>query len=222
MSTWGRTARWAGAAAAVLAIGGCGVVTPAVGSGPTESADRPIAGVTAVELDTSGTVEVTTGAAQALTIEAPSDVLPVLTSDVVGGTLRLSVKDRAVLRNADRIRYRLTVPTLERIAVDGSGDVRYADLEGPRLTAEIDGSGEISVAGTVDEQEVTLSGSGSYTAVDLATRRADVRLDGSGDVAVRVSDALAIDIKGSGEVSYRGSPSLQKNIAGSGDVTQVP
>lgn len=30
----------------------------------------------------------------------------------------------AVQRNVDRIRYRLTVPTLERIAIDGSGDVR--------------------------------------------------------------------------------------------------
>ncbi len=205
----------------MLAVAGCGRPTSAAGTGPAASEDRPVSGVTGVELDTSGAVEVVTGATQALTIEAPADVLPVLTSEVTGGTLRLSVKDRTVLRNSDRIRYRLTVPTLDRILVDGSGDLRYADLKGPALAVEINGSGDVNLGGTVEKQVVNLSGSGTYTASDLATRSADVVVDGSGSAAVRVSDALTINLSGSGDVTYRGTPTVQKDVSGSGDVTQV-
>src|SRR5262245_53761344 len=90
------------AALALVAVAGCGGLPPTVAAGTAAatSENRTIAAVTGLELTTSGQVDITTGATPALSIEAPADVLPLLTSDVVGGTLRLSVKDRAVLRNA--------------------------------------------------------------------------------------------------------------------------
>jgi hypothetical protein len=223
MSTRGIRA-WAigGVALAVVAVAGCGPQpTVAAGTAALTSENRPIANITGVALDTSGRVEVTTGPTPSLSIEAPADVLPVLTSEVTGGVLRLSVKDHTVIRNSDKIHYKLTVPTLDRISVDGSGDVRYADLKGPALTVEINGSGDVTLAGTVEKQTVRLSGSGNYTGSDLATRSADVTVDGSGAVDVRVSDTLKIDLNGSGDVSYRGTPTVEKHVAGSGDITQA-
>jgi len=212
----------AAVAVAAVAIAGCGAQpTVAAGTAALTSENRPIANITGLELDTSGRVEITTGATQSLSVEAPADVLPVLTSEVTGGVLRLSVKDHAAIRNSGSIRYKLTVPTLDRISVEGSGDVRYTDLKAPTLTVDIDGSGDVTLAGTVEKQTVRLSGSGNYSAADLATRSADVSVDGSGGVDVRVADTLKIDIKGSGDVSYRGTPTVDKHVAGSGDITQA-
>jgi hypothetical protein len=224
MSTWGiRTAVIGAATLAVVAVAGCGA-TPTVvaGTGAVTSENRAIADVTGLELATSGRVEITTGATRALSIEAPADVLPVLTSDVTGGVLRLSVKDRTVLRNADKIHYKLTVPELDRIAVTGAGTVNHPDLTGSSITVEIDGSGDVVLRGTVDKQVVSISGSGSYTAPDLATRTGEITVDGSGDADVRVADSLKVDVSGSGEVTYHGSPTVRKDVSGSGDVTQAP
>lgn len=210
-----------GAVALAVVVAGCGQPpTVAAGTAALTSEDRPIASITGLELATSGQVEITNGATQALSIEAPADVLPVLTSEVTGGVLRLSVKERTVLRNTDRIHYKLTVPTLERIVVTGAGDVNHPDLKGSAITVEIDGSGDVVLKGTVDEQTVKISGSGTYTAPDLATKTGEITIDGSGDADVRVADTLKVDVSGSGDVTYHGSPTLDKDIAGSGKVTQ--
>lgn len=208
---------------ALMTVTACGVPpTVAAGTAALTSENRPIADVTGLELASSGRVEITTGATQALSIEAPADVLPVLTSEVTGGVLRLSVKDRTVLRNTDKIHYRLTVPALDRIAVTGAGTVNHPDLKASSITVEIDGSGDVVLRGTVDKQVVGISGSGTYTAPDLATRTAEITVDGSGDADVRVADTLKVDVSGSGNVTYHGSPTLQKDVSGSGDVTQAP
>jgi len=210
------------AALAMVTITGCGATpTVAAGTAALTSETRTIANITGLELATSGQVEITNGATQSLSIEAPADVLPVLTSEVTGGVLRLSVKDRTVLRNTDKIHYKLTVPTLDRIVVTGAGDVTHPDLKAPAITVEIDGSGDVVLRGTVEKQVVDISGSGTYTAPDLATRTGEITVDGSGDADVRVADSLKVDVSGSGDVTYHGSPTLQKDISGSGKVTQA-
>jgi hypothetical protein len=229
MSMWGIGTRriaegiGAGIGAATLAlvtVAGCGTPpTEAAGTAALTSENRTIANITGLELATSGQVEITNGDTQALSIEAPADVLPVLTSEVNGGVLRLSVKDHTVLRNAGKIHYKLTVPTLDRIVVTGSGTVNHPDLKAPAITVKIDGSGDVVLRGTVDTQAVDISGSGNYTARDLATRTGEVTVDGSGDADVRVADSLKVRVSGSGNVTYHGSPSVQKDISGSGDVT---
>ncbi|MGI5132689.1 head GIN domain-containing protein [Pseudonocardia sp. CA-107938] len=224
MSTWGsRTAVVGAAALAVLVVAGCGL-QPAVvaGTGAMTTENRTIANVTGVDLNASGQVEITNGPTLALTIEAPSDVLPVLTSEVTDGVLRLSVQNRTVVRNGDKIHYRLTVPALDRISVSGAGRVRHPDLKVPSIRVDIDGSGDVVLRGAVDRQVVSISGSGSYSAPELATRTAEVEVDGSGDADVRVTEALKVDVSGSGTVTYHGTPTLKKDVSGSGDVTQAP
>lgn len=203
----------------LLVLAGCGnVVGPTVGSGAASSEQRPVSGITALELSAPGTVEITTGDVQALTVEAPADVLPRLTSEVSGGVLTLNTKEGTHLQGGVEIRYRLTVPTLDRIAVAGSGSVRYPQLRTGALAVTIDGSGDLTLGGSADRQEVTISGSGTYTAGDLASRTTTLTINGSGDADVAAAERLQATINGSGTVTYRGTPTVEQNIAGSGEV----
>ncbi|SHK27245.1 Putative auto-transporter adhesin, head GIN domain [Pseudonocardia thermophila] len=192
----------------------------ASGAGEVTSEQRTISDVTGIDLATSGTVDVSTGP-PSLTVEAPADLLPLLTSEVSGGTLVLSVEDRAVLRGASRIHYTVTVPSLERIVISGAGTVRHPDIRGSSLTVDIEGSGDVVVGGSVDEQVVSVHGSGSYEAAGLATKITEIRISGSGEADVTVSDSLTVDVSGSGDVTYRGSPKVQQHISGTGEVTQA-
>ncbi|MGI8814107.1 MAG: head GIN domain-containing protein [Pseudonocardia sp.] len=190
-----------------------------MGSGPQKTETRAVSGVSALQLNTSGDVQVSAGPTTSLTIEAPADVLPLLTSDVVGGTLELSIKDGTSVRTRNPIVYRLTVPKLDQIEVNGSGDVTFPDLATGTVRVAIDGSGTVTLGGTADRQEVEVSGSGNYIGDRLATKTAQTTISGSGDVTLQVSDRLEATVSGSGTVHYRGNPSVTKNISGSGEVT---
>ena len=119
-----------------------------------------------------------------------------------------------------RIIYRLTVATLDSIAVSGAGDATASDLRADRLTVEINGAGEMTLAGTVDSQAVTISGTGDYDGEDLQSATAKVTIDAAGNAVLQVSDRLDATVSGVGSVEYIGDPQVIKDISGVGSVEQ--
>lgn len=106
-----------------------------------------------------------------------------------------------------------------RVSVDGSGDVIMTALQLNRLDAEVDGSGDLKLAGMVQSMDCLVDGSGKVHASDLVAHRASVEIDGSGDVELAVEQELNATIDGSGKLLYRGDPTgLNTRISGSGDV----
>ena len=84
----------------------------------------------------------------------------------------------------------------------------------------LSGSGDMQLAGKVNQQEINITGSGDISAFDLATAQTRISITGSGDAEVQVSDQLEASIVGSGDVHYHGAPAVRSNIIGSGDVYQ--
>lgn len=220
--------------ALLVATAGCGQARDA---GPATTAQRPISGVNAVQLETSGDLTITVGDMEQLTIEAGATVIDGLTSDVLDGTLVLGAHSGAGIGGS--IRYTLTVPELDRIDLSGSGTVTgaavlagagtlavsgsgSATLSGLRLTdltADLSGSGGLTVTGSATSAAVTISGSGDFDGSGLATERATVEVSGSGRARVAVSGTLAATVSGSGDVIYTGNPdSVQRDVTGSGQI----
>jgi hypothetical protein len=186
-------------------------------AGPMTSETREISDVTAVVLTTSGDVEITEGE-PSLTIHAPEGVLDRLTSDVNGGVLELGRRG-GPMPFVGEIRYELTVPSLDTIEIDGSGDVT-SSVVGDTLTIAISGSGDVTVSGTADSLAIEIDGSGEVDADDLEVTDATVEISGSGDAELHVTGSLRVDISGSGSVSHRGGAEVDADISGSGDVTE--
>ncbi len=107
------------------------------------------------------------------------------------------------------------------IEVNGSGDVKLANLKAKALAVRIRGSGDVTAIGQVSAQEIAITGSGDYSGTELQTQTSAVSVKGSGDAKVWATDTLAVSIAGSGDVAYRGQPKLQQSIAGSGEVHQI-
>jgi hypothetical protein len=211
------------------------------GSGQVRTESRTVRDFKSVDLTGVGTLVITQGSTEALTIEAEDNLLPVLTSEVRNGRLTLGARDHTIIRPTKPIRYTLAVKNLEAIDISGSGDVQAATLKSDRfkveisgsgnatidrltattLTANISGSGNITLAGTVNRQEISISGSGKLQADNLASKEARINTSGNGRGTLRVSDTLDVRISGSGSVGYIGSPRVSTDISGSGRVSQV-
>jgi hypothetical protein len=205
--------------------------------GPTRTEQRPVDGVHAVDLRTSGDLTITTGATPKLTITAGRTTLGYLTSTVDDGTVVLD--SRSGHNTSGDIHYELTLPTLDGVVIAGSGSAHgtvvaggsftvtvsgsgSAALDGlavTTVTVQLSGSGDIHLTGTTDAQAVQLDGSGTYLGSDLTSHTSDVRIDGSGNAHVNAINQLDAQISGSGNISYTGTPALTTQISGNGTVS---
>lgn len=204
----------------VLLLSGCGPRAE-LSPGPMVSEERAVVGVQAVNVAGSGTLVITRGEREALTVEAGEAILPQILTEVRDGTLVIDVRDVGLFRSTGPIVYRLTVTELHAIEASGSTEVEAADLSGDTLTVRVAGSSDVHLAGAVGHQEVTVSGSGDYRAEGLLSDVAVVDVRGSGDATVRVRETLDVTIGGSGEVRYLGAPRITQEINGSGDLTPL-
>ena len=224
----------------VWGAGGC-QMSVVNGSGRVQTESRMVQGFTEVDLSGQGTLTITQGADEALTIEAEDNLLPALTSDVQQGRLVLGTKASTILRASKPIRYDLRVKDLSAIRLSGagninattfradslelrtsgSGTIQIDQLAANALTSRISGAGDQLIGGIAPRQDVTISGAGNYRAASLASREANVSVSGTGNVDVRVSDALAVKISGMGRVEYSGSPRVTSDISGLGRINQA-
>ena len=128
-------------ALAALALAGC--VAPA---GPVVSEERDIDAVTTVVFDASGDVRITEGE-PSLVIHARQGAMARLTSEVSGDTLTIGATEGFMNWALGEVRYELTLPDLESLELNGSGDVESAISTDGTLVIEISGSGDIELAG---------------------------------------------------------------------------
>lgn len=200
---------------------------------------RQVSGFDQVRFRGPGTLKITQGDKESLTIHAPAYVMEHIESGVKDTRLLLGyvspkivslrvrkevisydlhMKDlcRLVLTGAGRI----VIPDLDNdvvaIEIMGSGHIFLDNLTADKLDVVISGSGGVKVAGDIETQSLLISGAGTYDAERLVSDFARVKISGSGNANVSVSDDLNVIISGSGKVSYGGYPDISKLISGSG------
>ena len=228
---------------AVLLATACGLSFdfggPAVaGSGTVITRPRPVPAFDHVAVGGDFDVTITAGPARDLTLTGDDNLLPLIETEVRGGTLHIDT-DRN-LRSNEPIRIVITTPTLNGISSGGSSTIRVTGVRADRFEASVSGSSELTAAGQVQELAASVSGSGDIAmtgaaqhvdgsvsgsgGLDLRRVRAltaSVRVSGSGDVTLHVTERLEAQVSGSGTVRYSGNPTVNSNISGSGSVERV-
>ncbi len=193
--------------------------SPGLPSGLVVTQSRPVQGFSGVALTGVGQVFVEQGAAESLTITAPEDFLPYLSSNVLGDMLELGKAPGLNVQSAQDIVFRVTVPRLERVRLSGVGDFDISGIDVNRFSAELTGIGRITARGRADRQVVELSGIGDYLAEDLQTRITTVSIHGQTHAVVRVSERLEGTVQYLCKLSYYGSPEV--SVTGNGSVRRL-
>ena len=146
----------------LASLGGC-MLTIVSGSGVLRTEARDVASFTAIDLRAVGDAVVEVGPTASIEIDAEDNLLPYLATSVVDGTLRIETKACVTLRTTKAILYRITVPTLTRTSVAGSGTVHAEGIQGADFAADVSGSGQIVVKGTAQTAALDVSGRAAST-----------------------------------------------------------
>jgi hypothetical protein len=209
-------------AAAMIAVSGCGLgaITGGgvTGSGTLKTEVRQVSNFTSVDFSQVGTLVIDQTGAEALTITADDNLLPILTSDVSNGVLHLGAKDDTNYTPKQPITYLLSVKTLTGLTFSGEGVTQVHNLNGQTLMVTMSGAGSVTVQGKADSQQVTVSGAGSYDGSDFTTKTAKAAVSGVGNAIINASDTLDATVSGVGNVEYLGNPTVTAHVSGVGTV----
>ena len=208
--------------AVVVLFTSCGTTT-ITGSGNVVTEARYVSGYTGLSFSGAGDLNITQGASESLNITTDDNLMEYIETTVQSGVLKIEFRDGVNLDPSNAIIYDIAVIELNSIAFSGAGSIQANSLNVAASTFNIaiSGAAECSIAGQVDQQNITVSGTLTYDAPDFESYSANVSISGVGDITVWVSDALDIAISGVGDVHYWGSPVTTTDISGVGNVENL-
>lgn len=188
-------------------------------------------------------VQLIAGREGKIDLEAESNLMEYIETEVSGGHLKISVKKGVNLQPSRNYSIKLVVPfeNLEALTLTGSGHIRNSDIIKARdfkvnvtgsgnmnlnlmtetLSGSITGSGDVKLRGNSREFKCSVTGSGNFLAYGLKADKVDANITGSGDIQITVENELNVKISGSGDVTYKGNPEKQNfKTSGSGSISK--
>jgi len=201
---------------ALAIVAGCGSGTR--GSGTVTSDSRKVSDFTGVELNGSGKLIIEQSDIESLSITSDDNLLPLLTSEVQGSTLKLGTKDFMSVKPTNGITYKLLVKKLNSIGVSGGAEIDAKGLLTDSLSIAVSGAGDIRITGETKDLKIAISGAGNFDGEGFKSKDASVSISGVASAKVAVSDLLDVHVSGAGDVEYIGDPKVTQEISGAGSV----
>jgi hypothetical protein len=219
-------------AGCLLALTGCAIIVTGnddvqvksvfssdavAGDGRLAHESRVAGNVSAIDVSGPLEVNVRVGAAPSLEVDADSNLLPLVRTEVSGGVLRMWVEGN--VRSNNSLRVTTTLPALTQVRSSGSGRLTISELNGAPLDFSKSGSGAANLSGRVSRLDMRHTGSGQVNASALQTGDASVTLNGSGRMSLGQvhGSALTVNLHGSGSLQASGVvTSLNAHVQGSG------
>jgi hypothetical protein len=188
-------------------------------------------------LQTSGAIDVVLrqGSQTTVKVEADSDVLPSIKTEVKGNKLVIyrdnsgsSLWSR--ITDSDKVKVYVTCPRLSSVEVSGASEVKSdtpfkaddftirasgasevtLNLNVRNLNASASGASDLRLSGRAEYQQVHISGSSDYQAYGLQSQSAKVEASGASDAYVAVADELSSRSSGASDIHYKGNPRVRK------------
>lgn len=203
--------------AAVLSVPGCGGSDSSCieGQGPLVSQTIDLASFEGIDFQVAGKVSISQGDEQLVEVRARENMIDLLNTDILQGVWGIGFRE--CVSDTGPVEVDITVPTLDSVALSGSGDI-IAELSTEALATILSGTGNIGLSGNSVDHAITFSGSGQINAFELMTERTSITLSGSGNVEVSASEELGVILSGVGDVFYKGNPVLEVTVSGVGNV----
>lgn len=191
------------------------------GEGPKVTRTLNLDDITGIGVAIGARVHLKQGNRQEVTIKAQQNIIDLLDRDVRRGHWDIGLEDNVNLKRHDGIDVYITIPTVKKLSIAGSGSIRgknaFKDIND--LSVSIAGAGSIELEGNGADLDVSIAGSGDVELSDFIAQNCEVSIAGSGDCEINVAERLDVSIAGSGDVKYKGDPDkVKSSIAGSGNV----
>jgi putative autotransporter adhesin-like protein len=208
---------WAFAISAVVsALVGCGP-GGVTGSGPTKTEPRSVGSFTGVEVSNGIGLTLEVGGAQAVEVTAQENILPLITTTVEGGVLK--IRGAESFTTSAGVSVTATVPALAGISVSGGSKTSIVGVAADRL--DIDLSGGATLVATGSATDVTLVSTGGSRA-DLKALTANtmtVNLSGGSTATLNVSGQITGSASGGAAATVTGGATMGVQTSGGASVS---
>jgi hypothetical protein len=187
------------------------------GSGRAATQARVLPAFRELELAGSNIVNVRVGGKQSVTVHGDDNLLRYVTTKVDGG--RLAIGQSRSFATRSPMSVAVTVPSLNALALSGSGILTVEGVQGGSLRIRLPGSGLLTASGAVDRLDAVVAGSGQLRLGQLVARDATAAVAGSGEIELQATHSLDALVSGSGAILYGGNPGkVTRNVTGSGAI----
>lgn len=211
------------------------------GNGDFQKETRQVAEFTDISVSNIFNIVLRQGEPE-LTIEAESNILEYLETEVTNGKLRIRTKSGFNLKPTEGPNIYISMAELERINISGAGtlksddtfnadDVRIdisgavdidLDLNCESLKIQMSGAADLNLEGEANDFRLNTSGAGNIDAEDFETQLSDIQISGAASARVNVSEHLKARISGLGSIEYTGDPEkIDKQVSGLGSVKKI-
>lgn len=191
---------------------------PVTGSGVAKSEDRAINGVTRITLSNIGTITIKQSDKESLTIKADDNIVPLIESDVSGGTLTLGLNKGGTFKPKTPIEYIVEVKSLEGLSLTGAAIAKVSELDGKTLSLTFTGACQGTLEGKMDALTINGTGACKVDAAKLSCKKATVTVTGASTASVNAEESLNATATGACTVTYMGDPKVTKSVTGASSI----
>jgi hypothetical protein len=180
--------------------------------------------------------------AEEVVVEADSDDIDKIITEVEGGILKIYIKQKSWMNwnwNSDPRKVYVSFKTLDRLDASAGSDVESKsvlkldklkldassgsdvelEVKANELSIDSSSGSDIEIKGSTEYLDVSASSGSDIDAGELKTKKCRANTSSGSDIRINVSEELDANANSGGDISYSGNPA-QKNIneSSGGDV----
>ncbi len=218
----------------------CSAIGGIHGDGNVLKETRKVSSFDGIEVSGAFEIILRQGATEEVTVESDANLLPVIRTEVVGGTL--NIETTKPVQHSTVMKVYVTVKDLKRIDVSGAVDITTEgritvpglsldasgasdsrlDIAVQTLKLDCSGASKLKFSGSATNVSMDLSGASDIFAYDLLAESYDIDISGAGNAQLNVSKKIRAQISGAGSVKYKGSPTeVDQSVSGAGSIKKV-
>lgn len=187
------------------------------GLGTLRTEVRAVGDFTGLDISGATVAEVIVGPAPSLKIETDDNLLPLVATEVRGGTLHISFT--APVSTQHGLRAWITTPRLERTEASGASELTARGVRAGQMTLSFSGASQGKLQGQAETLQLDASGASQVDLRELPARTATVEVSGASQLRLAVTDEIRGELSGASQLLYGGgSPRLAVETSGASHV----
>jgi hypothetical protein len=179
------------------------------GSGNIKTEQREVSEFKSVKVGGAVVVEITAQKDYSLEIEGDDNILPLITTEVDGDTLK--IRSEKGYSTSNPIKVRISAQNIDDLDLSGASKVSIVNLDNESLNVDTSGASKISCEGKTKNLTVDMSGASHLDGEKLSAESVSVDASGASKANISVKDSLKADLSGASKVVYYGNPTNFEN-----------
>lgn len=189
--------------AAAFCVSCCGC-TGIPGSGVSDTETRQVDSFDEIELSGIGTLNISTGDTQSVSVTADDNLLELLETSVSDGKLKIR-PTKSISPKTDIV-IDVTIPNIKAVELSGATSLNLDNVSSESLSIEMSGACGADGSGNIGDLNLEMSGACKARFKSLEAKNVKVDLSGAGSATVFASESFEADVSGVGKITCHGNP----------------